>query len=133
MTSTPHTAPARDFAAVAARLREILLPYRDLFAITRDEPGAMTVEVRGREGQPGGYFAGIRSGKRYISYYLMSVYAFPDQLDGLSPELRRRMQGKACFNFTKVDEALMTELAELTARGAERWGPHGPPIPPRYA
>ena len=31
------------------------------------------------------------------------------------PELRRRMQGKACFNFTRVDEALFAELATLTA------------------
>jgi hypothetical protein len=122
-----RAAPEAEFAAVSARLREILLPYGEQYAITRDEPGLMSVEVRGREGQPGGYFAGVRSGKRYVSYYLMSVYAFPEQLAGLSPELRRRMQGKACFNFTRVDESLMTELAELTARGVERWGPTGPP------
>jgi hypothetical protein len=127
-----RAAPGADFATVAARLREILLPYSRQFAITRDEPGAMALEVRGREGQPAGYFAGIRVGKRYVSYYLMSVYAFPSELEGMSPELRRRMQGKACFNFTRVDEPLMAELAELTARGAVRWGPHGPPIPPRY-
>jgi hypothetical protein len=29
--------------------------------------------------------------------------------------LRRRMQGKSCFNFTAVDETLLAELAELTA------------------
>ncbi len=44
----------------------------------------------------------------------------------MSPQLRRRKQGKACFNFTRVDEALMTELANVTARGAQRWGPDGP-------
>ena len=118
---------------MAARLREILLPYGEQFAITRDEPGVMALEVRGREGQPAGYFAGLRVGKSYVSYYLMSVYAFPSELDRMSPELRRRMQGKACFNFTRVDEPLMAELAELTARGAERWGPNGPLVPVRYA
>ena len=30
------------------------------------------------------------------------------------------MQGKSCFNFIKVDDALLTELAELTRRGFER-------------
>ena len=126
-----RSAPGSDFAAVAARLREILLPYGTQFAITRDEPGAMALEVHGREGQPSGYFAGIRVGKRYVSYYLMSVYAFPSELDGMSPALRRRMQGKACFNFTRVDESLLAELAELTARGAARWGTTGPLIPAR--
>ncbi len=92
----------------------------------------MTLEVHGREGQPGGYFAGIRVGKRYVSYYLMAVYAWPELVAAMSPELRRRMQGKACFNFTIVDEGLMGELAELTARGAERWGPVGPTLPLRY-
>ena len=27
------------------------------------------------------------------------------------------MQGKSCFNFTRVDEALFAELADLTRRG----------------
>ena len=57
----------------------------------------------------------------------MAVYAFPDLVEAMSPQLRRRMQGKACFNFTRVDDALMIELAEVTARGAQRWGPNGPP------
>jgi hypothetical protein len=28
------------------------------------------------------------------------------------------MQGKACFNFTRVDEGLFAELADLTQRAA---------------
>jgi hypothetical protein len=67
----------------------------------------------------GQYFAGVKLGKRYVSYYLMSVYADPSMLDGIGPELRRRMQGKSCFNFTRVDPVLFDELAELTARGRE--------------
>ena len=34
----------------------------------------------------------------------MPVYGLPELLADISPELRRRMQGKACFNFTRVDE-----------------------------
>lgn len=33
-----------------------------------------------------------------------------------SPALRKRMQGKSCFNFTRVDDALFFELVDLTAR-----------------
>lgn len=36
---------------------------------------------------------------------------------GRSPELKRRMQGKACFNFKAVDPALFKELAALTKKG----------------
>jgi hypothetical protein len=51
----------------------------------------------------------------------MPVYAFPELLDPISPGLKKRMQGKSCFNFTSVDEKLFNELAELTERGYERF------------
>lgn len=62
-------------------------------------------------------FGAIHLGKRYVSYHLMCVYLAPDLFGAMSPELRRRMQGKACFTFTKVDEALCDELSAVTARG----------------
>jgi hypothetical protein len=64
------------------------------------------------------FFAGVKQQKRYVSYYLMPVYTEPDLAAAVSPDLRRRMQGKSCFNFTKVDEGLFDELADLTARAA---------------
>jgi hypothetical protein len=73
----------------------------------------------------GQYFAGVKLGKRYVSYYLMSVYAEPTLLDGLSEGLRKRMQGKSCFNFTRVDDGLFDELADLTARGREAFADAG--------
>ena len=81
----------------------------------------MTLEVAGLEGKPWGYVAGTRVGKSYVSYYLMPAYAYPDLVDSLSPDLKRRMQGKACFNFTKLDEPLMQQLDALTAAGVERY------------
>ena len=102
------------FAAVEKRLREILEPLRSRLVVTRDRPGDFALEIPGLEGKPWGYVAGIRRGKRYVSYYLMSVYADPAVLASMSPELKRRMQGKSCFNFTHVDEPLFTELARIT-------------------
>jgi len=55
----------------------------------------------------------------------MPVYAFPDLLDGISPELKKRMQGKSCFNFTHVDEKLFKELEVLTEQGYERFKREG--------
>ena len=105
---------AAGFAAVEARLREILQPLRSRLVATRDRPGDLALEIPGLEGKPWGYVAGIRRGKRYVSYYLMSAYADPTVMASMSPELRRRMQGKSCFNFTHVDEPLFVELAEIT-------------------
>lgn len=45
----------------------------------------------------------------------MPVPATPGLAESMSPELKKRMQGKACFNFRKVDEALFAELDALTA------------------
>jgi hypothetical protein len=51
----------------------------------------------------------------------MSVYACPDLLKAMSPELKKRMQGKSCFNFKEVDEKLFQELAKLTKAGATKF------------
>ena len=105
-----------DFGAVHSRLRDIVLRHRGELVVTKDGPEGMAIEIPGLEGKPWGYVAGTRVGKRYVSYYLMPVYATPGLVDSLSPELWKRMQGKACFNFTKVDETLFAELETLTAR-----------------
>jgi hypothetical protein len=73
----------------------------------------------------GQMFAGLRKGKRYVSYYLFSVYLDPAQLDDLSPDLRKRMQGKTCFNFTRVDHELFDELEALTDRGRNLYAERG--------
>jgi hypothetical protein len=38
-------------------------------------------------------------------------------LTALSPDLKKRMQGKSCFNFKKIDKVLLGELAALTEAG----------------
>jgi hypothetical protein len=107
-----------DFDLVHDRLKAILTPYADGdLVITKNGPDGMALEVPGLEGKPWGYVAGTRKGKSYVSFYLVPVYASPELDASLSPELRRRKQGKSCFNFTKIDELLMTELEGLAARG----------------
>jgi len=105
-----------DFAAVHERLRHILEPYRADLSVTRDGPDGLVPEVPGLEGKPWGYVAGTRVGKRYVSFHLMPVYSTPGLLESMSPELLKRMQGKSCFNFAKIDEPLLAELEALTQR-----------------
>ena len=104
-----------DFAEVHERLRAIIVAHRGDLALTKDEPGGVALEVPGLEGKPWGYVAGTRVGKSYVSFYLMPAYVNPELKERLSPGLRKRMQGKACFNFTRVDEPLLAELDALAA------------------
>lgn len=108
-----------DFEAVHARLRELLEPFRDRLVTGADSDAGLTL-VKTGNGRPDDFVAGTRRGKRYVSYYLMAVYLEPELLDAASPELRRRMQGKSCFNFTKVDPAVFEELRKLTQRSVAR-------------
>ena len=106
-----------EFGAVHERLKQILRNHADGLVITKDGPAGMALEVPGFEGKPWGYVGGTRLGKSYVSVYLMPVYASLELDATVSPTLRKRKQGKACFNFTKVDEPLLAELEDLTARG----------------
>ena len=115
------SAPARDFPAVAARLRSIIEANADGLIFSGSSPTGDVKLEKPPGGHPWDYVAGIRVGKSYVSYYLMPVYGLPELVEGISPELKRRMQGKACFNFTRVDESLFAELATLTATGIERY------------
>ena len=49
----------------------------------------------------------------------------PAKPDDLSPELRKRMQGKTCFNFTRVDDDLFDEIDALTDRGRDLYAERG--------
>jgi hypothetical protein len=51
----------------------------------------------------------------------MPVYMYPELLTDISPELRKRMQGKSCFNFKKVEPGLFEELKDLTRKGVEKF------------
>ncbi len=64
------------------------------------------------------FFGAVQVRKGAVSYHLMPVYTHPELLEGLSPQLRRRMQGKSCFNFSTPDAALFAELDALTRRCA---------------
>jgi len=114
------TAATADLAAVHDRLKAILAPYRDELHVASDGPGGMSLELPAYKGEPWGFVAATRLGKRYVSYYLMGVYGDAGLAGSISPELKRRMQGKSCFNFTKIDEPLFGELAALTAKSIER-------------
>jgi len=108
------------FAPVFERLRGILEPYGHRMHVTADGPDGYGVDMAPESDRnPTTWFAGVRRGKAYVSYYLMPIYVEPSLLEDVSPKLKRRMQGKSCFNFRSVDDALIDELDALTRRGFE--------------
>ena len=111
-----------DFDKVFARLKAIFKPFAKKMDIAQDNPTYYMLNTRFimKNKQPL-CFGGVRRGKAYVSFYLMSVYASPDLLKSMSPELKKRMQGKSCFNFKEVDEKLFKELAQLTKAGAAKF------------
>ncbi len=100
-------------------LKDILLPYQPSFSTRTDTEETFYLEAKehGTDHPDPMFFASVQVKKRYVSFHLMPVYVNPALLDPVSEPLRKRMQGKSCFNFTKVDETLFSELAELTERG----------------
>jgi hypothetical protein len=112
----------RKLAEVFRALCELLSPYERDLAVQIDTPGYYCLESRTPtyRNRPM-YFAGVRVGKNYVSYHLMSVYACPELVKVMSPELKKRMQGKSCFNFTTIDRELFAELDRLTRAGYERF------------
>jgi hypothetical protein len=107
-----------DLEPVAARLREILDPYRDRL-VPGSVYGLSTLTRPGAKAH--GFFAAVRVAGGHVAFHLMPIYQDPSLLDGISPALRRRLRGKSTFNFTDVDDALLAELATLVARSYEAY------------
>ena len=110
--------PEHSFEDVYTILRAMMKSFSDRLVVKADsEDGLILVgpnpDIKGREL----YFGGVQIKKNYVSYHLMPVYMNPGLLNDLSPELRKRMQGKSCFNFNKVDEKLFSDLRKLTQKG----------------
>lgn len=63
------------------------------------------------------FFGAVKINKNYVSYHLMPVYINPSLLNNISDELKRRMQGKSCFNFKTIDDYMYKEISNLTEKG----------------
>lgn len=115
--STPHT-----FQPVFQELKKILKPHAGDLTVKADT--AETYSLDGPYSEKWKkelFFGSAQVRKNYVSFYLMPVYMYPELLQDISPALKKRMQGKSCFNFKKVEPELFAELAALTRRGAEKF------------
>lgn len=114
--------PQNDFPIVFEQLKNILEPYAKNLTVKTDAPDTYYLDgPYSEKWQKELFFGSAQVKKNYVSFYLMPVYMYPELLNDISPELKKRMQGKSCFNFKKVEPELFTELAELTRKGAEKF------------
>jgi hypothetical protein len=67
------------------------------------------------------FFGAVVMFTRDASYHLMPLSACPDLARAVSSALKKRMQGKSCFNFRVPDEVLFAERGELTRGGVEAY------------
>ena len=112
-----------DSAAVFGSLKAVLEKHARSLSVKADTGMEYTLVTKSpspfqqHKGQPL-YFGSVRLGKAYVSFHLMALYMNPTLPETISPALRKRMQGKTCFNF-KIHpgpEAL-SELQQLTEAG----------------
>jgi hypothetical protein len=120
-TTTKTANKKQQFDIAFQGLRKILKPYDKKLRILKDDPGFYMSESKSiqYQGKPV-MFASIIS-KSYVAFHLFPVYMFPDLLKGISAELKRRMQGKTCWNFKKAEEPLFVELAEVVDASFQRF------------
>jgi len=100
-------------------LRALLKPYEPRLAVVMDKPRAYYLASNTSKTASGGaiWFGGVEIKKNYVSFHLIPVYANAALREALSPSLRKRMQGKSCFNFTAIDPVHVKELAAVTKKG----------------
>ena len=111
---------ADDLQPVFEGLRNILRPYAQELTIKTDTPDTYYLDgPYSEKWKKVLFFGSVQIKKNYVSFYLMPVYMYPELLKDASPELKKRMQGKSCFNFKRVEPALFKELTALTRMGAE--------------
>src|SRR6266699_5061384 len=115
-------ADKNNFAPTFQKLKAILEPYASKLIVVHDTDSNYYLDTKHvMKNKHRLFFGAVRLGKAYVSFHLMPVYACVDLLSEISPELKKHMQGKSCFNFKNPDAGLFKELARLTKAGFARF------------
>jgi len=119
---------SKEFAETFATLKPIFGKYQSRLAVKTDKPTEYSVVTKKpstfpqHKGAPM-WFGSIRVGKAYVSFHLLALYMNPPLAATISPALKKRMQGKACFNFkVPPDKELVAELKSLTQAAMKDYG-----------
>lgn len=112
-----------NFSTVFAELRAVLAPYAGKVDTTKVDESDLYVDTRHiQNNKKPLFFGAVQLNKSFVSFHLMAVYTKPELLAAVSPELKSRIQGKSCFNFSAVEPALIKELAALAKASYKEQG-----------
>lgn len=102
---------------VFSELRERMLRSSGEMAIATDDAGSTVLKTPWLDTvkQEPAWFGAVQLKKNYVSYHLMPLYCLPVLREQVSAELQKRMQGKSCFNFNKIEPHLFDALEQLTS------------------
>lgn len=106
-------------------LKPILTQHAGEMIVLEDTPARYALNTRAvtTNGLPL-FFGAVEIKKNYVSFHVFPVYMFPELLDGIG-DLKKRMQGKSCFNFKKIDDAQVEGVRSLVAAGHDRFRQKG--------
>jgi len=102
------------------KLKDLIQPYEtpNLVTTNNEKTYHLDYKLENPTAKPE-MFAAVMIKKNYVSMYYMPVYNKPELLTNISPELRKRMHGKSCFNFTDENDESIIELSKLIEKTAK--------------
>ncbi|MBZ5606578.1 MAG: hypothetical protein LAO79_30175 [Acidobacteriia bacterium] len=116
-----------NFETAFALLKTVFAKHAKRLAVKADTPVEFTLLTRSpspfpqHKGHPM-YFGSVRLGKAYVSFHLMPLYMNAPLASAISPALKKRMQGKTCFNFRNDPEKeVLADLKRLTDAAVKDW------------
>ena len=122
LKSRGGAATHQDFGAVFRALKPLFSRYEGRLDVAADEPGKYYLKSKTPvyRGKPM-WFGGVEIKKNYVSFHLVAMYVFPELAAKLSPELKKRKQGKGCFNFHERRPKAVCGTGALTEAGMAKF------------
>lgn len=104
-----------EFVQIFERLKKDLQQFAQNLVVKEDKPdNYVLISLQRDEKKKEIHFCAVQIKKNYVSFHLVPLYYFPELIDSTTPDLKKRMQGKTCFNFVRSDKHLFDKLKELT-------------------
>jgi hypothetical protein len=118
--SQPETGDERQ--KIFHKLKNILLDYAPPMLVVTDDAGKFELVTNKEITMRGAVrknlcFASLMVQSSYVGLYLMHVYARPENIQQLGPELRKALKGKSCFHIPKLDGNLSAQIRSALDQG----------------
>jgi len=116
-----------EFTKTFASLRGAMERHLSPLVVSTDTPARYTLvgtkpsPFPQHKGAPM-WFGEVKIGKAYVSLHLLPLYTDPSLLKQVPPDLKKRMQGKACFNFKSAPNLeQLAEISQLLEAAIKYW------------